>query len=95
MRRQLKGRTSYCSLIGSHYSMEKIYELIEPALKRACGKKAGAAVILGYSRVTLWKKSTTTLIASGLDPPERGRQGHEVPSCLLPPPPKAVEAGRQ
>ena len=31
LRRQLKGRTSYCKLIGSHYSMQKIYELVELA----------------------------------------------------------------
>jgi two-component system, NtrC family, response regulator HydG len=29
LRRQLKGRSSCCKLIGSHHSMQKIYELIE------------------------------------------------------------------
>ncbi len=31
LRRQLKGRSSYCKLIGSHHSMQKIYELVELA----------------------------------------------------------------
>ena len=44
LRRQLKGRSSYCKLIGSHHSMQKIYELIELAKH-----SAASVLILGES----------------------------------------------
>jgi len=44
LRRQLKGRSGYCRLVGSHHSMQKIYELIELAKH-----SAAAVLILGES----------------------------------------------